>query len=139
MINNSNTTDGFNRKAYRPEARNMIVSISRHKNSLEDLTFTYQFPLSTIRSLDKDLFVQTSTFPSWAVARLRSLVEIGLHTSLTDMSMVWRLSESDQIATISDAETLCAAILDHQNAGKSMIQLNLVKNSDITRLPKHLV
>lgn len=129
MASTPSTKDGTNNKAYRPAFKDMIVSISRHKVSFEDTTFTYQFPLSCLGRSNSDPPPTVFHYLSLdAYTRLDSIIDENLRVSRTDMSLVWCLTESDQVAIIKDFRTLGTAVLDHQNAGKGMVQLYLVKS-----------
>ncbi|KAG9750163.1 hypothetical protein KCU73_g6647, partial [Aureobasidium melanogenum] len=134
MNNPVGSTDGNPCKTSRPASRDMIVSIARHKTSFEDSTFTCQLPLGV---LHKGVWEGTDYLEVPALFQFYSIIEHRLSTSRTDMSVVWCLTESGQLAVINDIDSLRAAVKDHQNAGKGTIQLYLVNNSDMMNLPKH--
>ncbi|KAG9668141.1 hypothetical protein KCU99_g8525, partial [Aureobasidium melanogenum] len=128
------SADGDPCKISRPAFRDMIVSIARHKTSFEDSTFTCRFSLEV---LEKGVWEGTDYLKVSALFQFYSIIEHRLSISRTDMSVVWCLTESGQLAVINDIDSLRAAAKDHQNAGKGTIQLYLVKNSDMKNLPKH--
>ncbi|CAD0083787.1 unnamed protein product [Aureobasidium vineae] len=120
--------DGTHDRHIHPVFDDMTISISRHENYFEDTTFTYQFPLSALNTQD----IRAHTLNQWlgqsAFDMLSSYIEGSLHIPLTDMSIVWCLSESGQLAVINDRCGLIAAIMNHQNAGRSTVHLYVVKN-----------
>ncbi|KAG9595327.1 hypothetical protein KCU77_g5023, partial [Aureobasidium melanogenum] len=132
----SDTGDSL-KKTSRPAFKDMIVSIARHKTCIEDTALTYQFPLSILENWTMDGGSPREPTPS-AFPQFNSIIENSLRVARVNMSVVWCLSESGQLAIINDINSLRAAIMDHQNAGKSTIQLYVVKNSDLMNLPKHI-
>jgi hypothetical protein len=112
----------------------MIVSVTRRRNSPQDNTCTCQFPLSHLGNSSTSSGSPSAWLKSASGDALRSMIISRLGVSLTDMSVVWRLSESGQMGTINDRESMCAAILDHQNAGKYMIQLYVAKASGMAHI-----
>lgn len=118
----SDTLDMVPRHAF----EDMIVSVARHKTSIGDSKFTYQFPLSALAS---HVSGGTHLLNNPSFAQFNSIVERGLGISRSEMSVVWCLTESGQLAVINDLDSLCAAVLDHQNAFQSIVQLYAVKNS----------
>ena len=67
------------------------------------------------------------SFAMTVVADLKKIIEMRLNVSLADMSIVWCLVGSGQLAVLNDIQSLRAVILDHQTAGKHAIQLYVVK------------
>jgi hypothetical protein len=80
----------------------MIVSVTRHKNSIKEQA---------------------------GFADLNKMLEARLAVSLDDLSIVWCLAESGQLAVVNDRDSLTAAIRDHQSAVKHAVLLYVVKNS----------
>lgn len=119
------TTGGTPGTVSHSRLNDMIVSVTRHKNSPEDNAFTCQFRLTSISTTN----LMSCTVDAESVGKLRSMLEDRLCVSLTDMSIVWRLFETRQVAVITDLESLATAIVDHSSAGKYTIQLYVVKNS----------
>lgn len=114
-------------KVSRPKVQNMLIFASRHKTSTEDNDFTYQFPLLSI-GLQSDINGNPyDPLRKNVLADLSSMLEAHLCVSLTEMSIVWCQVDSGQVAVVKDSGTLCAAVMDHQNAGKHTIQLYVVK------------
>ncbi|KAG9687182.1 hypothetical protein KCU95_g5595, partial [Aureobasidium melanogenum] len=120
----STTTSALTEK---PSEDEMIVSYTRHRRSAADVTYTYQFPLAQVTPADtKEIFLM----------RLRYLLSDSLDTFGSTHSVVWRMSETNQIAFVRSQSSFEAAVLDHKNANKKIIQLFVVKNDNITDLPK---
>ncbi|KAH0008523.1 hypothetical protein KCU78_g11195, partial [Aureobasidium melanogenum] len=122
----------------RPAFSDMIVSVARHKTGFADSTFTYQFPLWNFSATQSGSQDHLRTWINPFVAdTMKSTIQDRLDVSLTDMSVVWCMSGSGQVAVVNDKNSLCAAIMDHQYTGKRVVQLYVVKNSNMTDLPKH--
>lgn len=99
----------------------MIVSCTRHRRTPTDATYTYQLPLSWyngIRSSDVVL-----------LADLKNMLRNRLDTDMDNRSIVWRMSETGQIAFVNSSNSFNAAVIDHKNANKKTIQLFVVSNS----------
>jgi hypothetical protein len=112
----------------RPKYDDMIVSVTRHKKSNEDNTFTCQFPLSSLKDEDDNPDGSLDEYLVWnAFSKLKTTLKSRLENPLTDMSIVWCLVESGQLAVLNNREALCAAIMDFRNAGKHAVQLYVVK------------
>ncbi|KAH0267835.1 hypothetical protein KCU91_g9807, partial [Aureobasidium melanogenum] len=105
----------------------MIVSYTRHRRSADDVTYTYQFPLTQVvpRETRKEFLVRVEAF-------LLLKLEVPLED---DYSVVWRMSETGQIAFMRDQGSFDAAVLDHKHANKQIIQLFVVRNDNIHDLP----
>ncbi|THW21657.1 hypothetical protein D6D02_00248 [Aureobasidium pullulans] len=105
----------------------MIISITRHRRALNDATYTYQIPLS----------VQKKFSAKGMYEDLLSVVRVRLELSLDkeDSSIIWRMEDSGQIAFVRSPNSLLAALLDHKNAGKKVVQLFIVKNDNVTCVP----
>ncbi|KAH0360686.1 hypothetical protein KCU65_g9240, partial [Aureobasidium melanogenum] len=119
----------------------MIVSVARHETHVGDSNFTYQFPLWTLQNSQAKPQDDLRTWiTSYAADAMRSMIQDRLHVSFSDISVVWSMGDSGQLAVVNDRHSLCVAIMDHQRVGKTIIQLYVVKNSkDMTDLPKHLL
>jgi hypothetical protein len=113
----------------RPEPHEMIVSVRRSKHSINDNTYTCQFPLSYVGSKVNS----SSSLSTWlkenALNELKFMLISRLCILPTGMSIVWPMTETRTLGTVNNRASLCAAIMDHQNAGKHTIELYVVKNS----------
>jgi hypothetical protein len=79
------------RMLMRPQLRDMIVSASRPKNSIDDDAFTCQMLLADVDFQAchyRDLPCTPATYKEVAFANLVPMLEAGLCVSLTDMSIV---------------------------------------------------
>lgn len=111
-----------------PSEDNMIVSYTRHRRSANDATYTYQFPLARVTPADtKEIFLM----------RLKYMLADCLDTLGIGYSVVWRMSETGQIAFVRCQSSFEAAVLDHKNANKKVIQLFVVKNDSKFMLSAH--
>jgi hypothetical protein len=118
----------------RPEFDDMIVSVTRHRKSGEDDTFTTQFPLEILKDKGDNSYDSSSEYlDEGAFQTLKSRLEDRLKISLTGMSIMWCLIKSDKLAMVNDRDSLCAAVMDHQLADKNVVELYVVKNSGKTR------
>lgn len=105
----------------RPRPEDMIVSITRHKDCPDDLTYTYQFPLTTVMDPNEPSF----NLPRWD--HFTDLVHEHLEVVPDDvLSIVWCMGGSGRLAFVKDQTSLEAAVLDHQNFSKSVIELFVV-------------
>lgn len=104
----------------KPSEDDMILSITRHRHSDTDVTYTYQFPLSSLES--KRISDQA------ILSGLKAILCARLNTDKDDHSIVWRMSETNQIAFVNSKNSFTAAVLDHMNANKKTIQLFVVRN-----------
>ncbi|KEQ63624.1 uncharacterized protein M437DRAFT_46451 [Aureobasidium melanogenum CBS 110374] len=104
----------------RANEHNMIVSYTRHRRSADDVTYTYQVPLSKIRWKDLD--------DQELLESLKRALHTRLDVSGEGYSFVWRMADTDQIAFIRSRNSFEAAILDHKNANKKIIQIFVVSN-----------
>ncbi|KAI5194832.1 hypothetical protein E4T39_08492 [Aureobasidium subglaciale] len=106
----------------------MIVSINRQKMFSDDSEWTAQFPLTELR---RD---STSSFSIGQLlyARLCGEVDDKLRRNMetAGITIVWVMSETDQLGVIRNDSSLKAAVMDHQNHGKYTIQLYVVKLRD---------
>ncbi|KAG9739108.1 hypothetical protein KCU73_g9570, partial [Aureobasidium melanogenum] len=118
-------TTSASQLAEKPSEDNMIVSITRHRRSPPDTTYTYQFPYFLWGTLDEEAFL----------ARLKNTLRDRLQGNAADTSLVWRMSETGQIAFVRSKNSLTAALFDHKNANKKIIQLFAVSNDNIHCLP----
>lgn len=114
----------------RPAFKDMIVSIARHKIDTSDSTFTYQFPLWALKMGQPTSQDYLDDWLSVLAAEiLEMFIQKHLGIPLADISVVWSMSGSGQLAVVNDRPSLCAAIMDHQRSSKPVIQLYVVKNS----------
>lgn len=111
-----------------PGADMMIISVARHKNSIEDKVSTCQLPLASINYQPNPSISLYAWLKPEALETLKTMIEVRLRISLAHMSMVWYMIESGQLATVSNRESLCAAIMDHINSRRYTIQLYVVDN-----------
>ena len=111
-----------------PRVDMMIVSVARHKNSIEDNVSICQLPLVSINYQPNPSISLYAWLKSEALQTLRTMIEARLRISLAHMSIVWYMIESGQLATVIDRESLCAAIMDHINFRRYTIQLYVVDN-----------
>ncbi|KAG9580648.1 hypothetical protein KCU77_g12519, partial [Aureobasidium melanogenum] len=105
---------------------NMIVSWTRHRHSTDDVTYTYQFPLTQATPVDTQYEF---------LLNMKGMLYIHLDIHGDEYSVVWRMSETGQIAFVRNQGSFDAAVLDHKNANKKIIQLFVVKNDNINSLP----
>jgi hypothetical protein len=115
----------------RPKLDEMIVSVNRRQDLLTiDNAFTCQFPLSDLTYFHAN---PTNIPVMWlkqvAYTDLLTLLEARLKTCLDEMTIVWCLAETGQLAIVNDRSSLCAAIMNHQHSGKHLIQLYIVDDS----------
>ncbi|KAG9512609.1 hypothetical protein KCV07_g9328, partial [Aureobasidium melanogenum] len=123
----------------RPREEEMIVSYTRHRRSTNDVTYTSQFPLvARIKSVTPgnvvggiQLVPAEQRFLEGLKYMLRDVLEI----DGDDYSVVWRMSETGQIAFVNFMHSFDVAVLDHKNANKKIIQLFVVSNDNIHDLP----
>ncbi|KAG9577945.1 hypothetical protein KCU77_g13666, partial [Aureobasidium melanogenum] len=113
--------------AEKPNDDDMIISITRHRHSDTDVTYTYQLPLSSLEA--KRISDQAILNDFKAILRNR------LNTDKDDHSIVWRVSETNQIAFVNSKNSFNAAVLDHKNANKKIIQLFVVRSDNVHCLP----
>jgi len=113
----------------RPEPHEMIVSIRRSKHSINDNTHTCQFPLSYVGSKINSSSSPSTWLKETALNELKFMLISRLQILPTGMSIVWPMIETRTLGTINNRASLCAAIMDHQNAGKHPTELYVVKNS----------
>jgi hypothetical protein len=109
----------------RPELEHMIVAVNRQKLSSDDMQWTTQFPLENLRSSnDKSLSISKLSF-----SRLLGEISDNLRSEVNEegLSVVWVLSNIDQLGVVRDDGSLRAVVLDHQNAGKHTVQLYVVR------------
>lgn len=111
-----------------PRVDMMIVSVARHKNSIEDKVSTCQLPLASINYQPNPSISLYAWLKLEALETLKMMIEARLRISLAHMSIVWYMIESGQLATVSDRESLCAAIMDHINFHRYTIQLYVIDN-----------
>ncbi|KAH0294009.1 hypothetical protein M436DRAFT_63851 [Aureobasidium namibiae CBS 147.97] len=108
-----------------PRVNMMIISVARHKISIEDNVSTCQLPLE---SINHDPSRPSISLYAWlkpeALENLKTMIEARLRISLAHMSIVWYMIESGQLATVNDRESLCAAIMDHINFRRHTVQLH---------------
>jgi hypothetical protein len=122
----------------RPSFEDMIVSVTRHRKSDKDDAFTCQFPLEILKDDDEDSYSASDYLKGGAFKELKSKLEDRLKIPLTDMSIMWCLAQFTQLAMVNDRHSLCAAVMNHQYAGESVIELYVVKNSGkVTIDPEH--
>lgn len=111
-----------------PRVDMMIISVARHKNSIEDNVSTCQLPLVSINYQPNPSISLYAWLKSEALETLKTMIEARLRISLAHMSIVWYMIESGQLATVNDRESLCAAIMDHINFRRYTIQLYVIDN-----------
>ncbi|CAD0093813.1 unnamed protein product [Aureobasidium mustum] len=116
----ASTTSNESQLTEKPSEDDMIVSITRQRRSAMDVSHTYQVPLSKIES-------RRSSHKS-LIALFKSILRCRLQTGMDGRSIVWRMSETDQIAFVCSSNSFAAAVLDHKNANKKTIQLFVVEN-----------
>lgn len=108
----------------RPELGHMIVSVNRQKIVSDDMDWTTQFPLDDLRSS------KTGTFSIDQLSHSRLLGEISekIRSNVESEGnfVVWVMSTIDQLGIVRDNGSLKAAVLDHQIAGKHIVQLYVV-------------
>ncbi|THV86922.1 hypothetical protein D6D29_01122 [Aureobasidium pullulans] len=104
----------------------MIVSITRHRRAVNDITYTYQLPLFGKQ-------VHGDQTYDGLIESVRNRLELA--SDPVDSSIVWRMEETGQIAFVRSPASLFAAIIDHKNAGKKTVQLFIVKNDNVTCVP----
>jgi hypothetical protein len=122
-------------KVSRPKFDDMIVSVTRHQNSLVDNAFTCQFPLSALGYVvagDSSGFIRDYLRPN-AFADFNTMLETRLSILLTDTSIVWCLAESGRLGIVSGKKSLYAAVMDHQHAGERVLEFYAVKNSGMIK------
>lgn len=71
----------------RQDPEDMIVSVTRHKKSIEDVAFTCQFPLSKIATISS-LYRSGWLLNRAALTELNRIIEARLSVSLTGLSIV---------------------------------------------------
>ncbi|KAG2165655.1 hypothetical protein VTO58DRAFT_102050 [Aureobasidium pullulans] len=106
----------------------MIISITRHRRAVNDATYTYQLPLSAYRKFSAKVMYEDLL----NIARSR----LKLPLDKEDSSIIWRMEDSGQIAFVRSPNSLLAALVDHKNAGKKTVQLFIVKNDNVTCVPR---
>jgi hypothetical protein len=109
----------------RPELEHMIVSVNRQKLSSDDMQWTTQFPLENLLSLnDRSFSISKLSF-----SRLLGEISDNLRSEVQEegLSIVWIMSNIEQLGVVRDDGSLRAVILDHQNAGKHTVQLYVVR------------
>ncbi|KAI4856132.1 hypothetical protein E4T45_02414 [Aureobasidium sp. EXF-8846] len=118
----------------RPELEHMIVSVNRQKLSSDDMQWTTQFPLENLRSSNDKI----SSISKLSFSRLLGEISDNLRSEVQDegLSIVWVVSNIEQLRVVRDDGSLRAVILDHQNAGKHTVQLYVVREkAEGTTLP----
>ncbi|KAH0363071.1 hypothetical protein KCU65_g7681, partial [Aureobasidium melanogenum] len=123
----TSTTTGATQLIKGPSEDNMIVLITRHKDSDIDTRYSYQFPLSACkeaRSSDDTL-----------VEYLDETIRERLGNHMDGSCIVWRMTETGQVAFVCSKDSFDAAVLDHKNANKKVIQLFVVEDNQIDCLP----
>ncbi|KAK5999922.1 hypothetical protein QM012_005010 [Aureobasidium pullulans] len=126
-VSTTTATSGMPQLVQKPSEDEMIVSITRHRHSDTDVTYTYQLPLplfSEVRYSDETL-----------LAYFKIILRLRLGSNKVGHSTVWRMSDTGQIAFVRSMNSFAAAVLDHKNANKKVIQLFVVKNDNIESLP----
>ncbi|KAG9694527.1 hypothetical protein KCU95_g2792, partial [Aureobasidium melanogenum] len=106
---------------------NMIVSYTRHRRTADDVTYTYQFPLSRIKPV--------STLEEFR-AGMKYMLRVILDVDADDYSVIWRMSETGQIGFVRSKNSFDAAVLDHKNANKKVVQVFVVSNDNIHCVPE---
>jgi hypothetical protein len=120
-----------------PKLDEMIVSVNRRQDhSSIDNAFTCQFPLSDLTYFHAN---STNIPVMWLKqvghTDLKILLGTRPKTCLDEMTIVWCLAETGQLAIVNDRSSLYAAIMNHQHSGKHLIQLYLVDDSG--KVKKH--
>ncbi|KAG9520373.1 hypothetical protein KCU93_g7729, partial [Aureobasidium melanogenum] len=123
----TSTTTSASQLVEKPSEDDMIISYTRHRRSTTDVTYTYQLPLSWF----EDVRYSDQAILSGLKAILRARLDI----DKDDHSIVWRMSETNQIAFVNSKNSFNAAVLNHKNANKKTIQLFVVRNDNIHCLP----
>ncbi|KAK5999839.1 hypothetical protein QM012_004927 [Aureobasidium pullulans] len=109
----------------RPELGHMIVSVNRQKIVSDDMDWTTQFPLEDLRSSTTGDFSINQLSYSRLLGEISEKIRSNVESE--GNSVVWVMSNDNQLGIVRDTGSLRAAVLDHQIAGKHIIQLYVVK------------
>lgn len=109
----------------RPELEHMIVSINRQKLVSDDMEWTTQFPLNDLRNSTTGDFLINQLSYSRLIGEISD--KIRSNVGEEGLSVVWVMSAINQLGIVRDNGSLKAAVLDHQHAGKHIIQLYVVR------------
>ncbi|KAG9750162.1 hypothetical protein KCU73_g6648, partial [Aureobasidium melanogenum] len=119
----------------RPELEHMIVSVNRQKIVSDDMDWTTQFPLDDLRSSTTGNFSISQLSHSRLVGEISEKIRSNVESE--GLSVVWVMSNINQLGIVRDTGSLRAAVLDHQHAGKHIIQLYVVREkAEGTVLPE---
>lgn len=108
----------------RPELGHMIVSVNRQKIVSDDMDWTTQFPLEDLRSSTAGDFSINQLSHSRLLGEISEKIRSNVESE--GNSVVWVMSAIDQLGIVRDNGSLRAAVLDHQIAGKHIVQLYIV-------------
>ncbi|KEQ63356.1 uncharacterized protein M437DRAFT_83755 [Aureobasidium melanogenum CBS 110374] len=121
--------------ATRPELEHMIVSVNRQKIVSDDMDWTTQFPLEDLRSSTTSNISINQLSYSRLVGEISEKIRSNVESE--GLSVVWVMSNINQLGIIRDNGSLRAAVLDHQHACKHIIQLYVVREkAEGTVLPE---
>lgn len=109
----------------RPELGHMIVSVNRQKIVSDNMDWTTQFPLEDLRSSKSGAFSIDRLSHSRLLGELSEKIRSNVESE--GNSVVWVMSTIDQLGIVRDNGSLKAAVLDHQIAGKHIVQLYVVR------------
>lgn len=112
------TNDGFSVK--HEDVEHVVLAFTRHKRSMDDVTYTYRIPLCTYSPGVTDESMDA----------IRSVVEsqLGITLVADRLSIVSRSPESGVLAFLTDAVSLGVAVVEHSGSGKKVINFYVVRN-----------
>ncbi|KAH0360687.1 hypothetical protein KCU65_g9241, partial [Aureobasidium melanogenum] len=121
--------------ATRPELGHMFVSVNRQKIVSDDIDWTTQLPLEDLRSSTTGDFSINQLSHSRLVGEISDKIRSNVESE--GLSVVWVMSNINQLGIVRDNGSLRAAVWDHQHAGKHIIQLYVVREkAEGTVLPE---
>ena len=117
----------------RPRIEDIIASITRHKDGPGDMTYTYQFPVTTVMDPNEPYV----NLPRWH--HFTDLIQQHIDVVPDNKRLiVWCMGGSGRLGTVKDQTSLEAAVLDHQNYGKTVVELFVVDHDGELWVPREL-